>query len=121
MRKILETLNDSGMFGPIKEMSLDMLSERKRDGIGRTLMQAALNAAAPLHNVTDNAQDFTFELRGETCNGRIRDTWGDGMEYSVQVGIGEYDLSVRGFYYPKDGKLEHTDPTGKRQLAEKFV
>lgn len=121
MRKILETLNDSGIFGPIKEVSLDMLSERKRDGIGRTLMQAALDAAAPLHRVTDEARNFTFELRGEACKGRIRDTWGDGMEYSIEVSISEFDLNVRGFYYPKDGKLEHTDPTGKRKLAEKFI
>lgn len=121
MRKILETLNDSGMFGPIKEMSLDMLPERKRSTIGQTLMRAALEAAAPLSNVTDDSREFTFELRGETCNVRIRDTWGDETEYSVRVSIGEFDLTVSGFYYPKGDKLEHTDPTGKQKLAEKFV
>lgn len=121
MRKILETLNDSGMFGPIKEVSLDMLPERKRSAIAQTLMRAALEAAAPLGNVTDEARDFTFELRDESCNVRIRDTWGDGTEYSLRVGIGEFDLSVSGFYYPKDDKLEHTDPTGRQKLAEKFA
>ncbi|WP_037314916.1 hypothetical protein [Ruegeria halocynthiae] len=121
MRKILETLNDSGMFGPIKEMSLDMLSERKRSAIARTLIRAALDAAAPLDSVTDESREFVFELRGETCNVRIRDTWGDGMEYSVRVSIGEFDLSVSGFYYPKDDKLQQTDPTGKQKLAEKFI
>lgn len=120
MRKILETLNDSGMFGPIKEVSLDMLPERKRSIIGQTLMRAALEAAAPLSNVTDEAHEFTFELRGETCNARIRDTWGDGTEYSARVSIGKFDLNVSGFYYPKNDKLEHTDPTGKQKLAEKF-
>lgn len=121
MRKILETLNDSGMFGPIKEVSLDMLPERKRSTIGQTLMRAALEAAAPLSNVTDEAREFMFELRGETCNVRIRDTWGDGTEYSVRISIGEFDLTVSGFYYPKADKLEHTDPTGKQKLAEKFA
>ena len=121
MRKILETLNDSGIFGPIKERSLDMLPERKRSTIGQTLMRAALEAAAPLVNVTDEAREFKFELRGETCKVRIRDTWGDGMEYSVRVSIGDFDLTVSGFYYPKNDKLEHTDPTGKQKLAEKFT
>jgi hypothetical protein len=121
MRKILETLNDSGIFGPIKEMSLDMLPERKRNAIGQTLMRAALEAAAPLSNLTDKTREFTFELRGETCKASIRDTWGDGMEYSIRVSIGDFDLSVSGFYYPKDDKLEHTDPTGKHKLAEKFA
>ncbi len=121
MRKILETLNDSGIFGPIKEMSLDMLPERKRSTIGQTLMRAALEAAAPLVNVTDEARELKFELRGETCKVRIRDTWGDGMEYSVRVSIGDFDLTVSGFYYPKNDKLEHTDPTGKQKLAEKFT
>lgn len=118
MRKILETLNESGMFGPIKEVSLGMLSQRKRDSIGQTLLQAALDAAAPLDSVTDEARELAFELRGETCKARIRDTWGDGMEYSVRVRIGENDLSVSVFYYPEGDKLEHTDPTGKRKLAE---
>jgi hypothetical protein len=120
MRKILETLNDSGMFGPVKEVSLDMLPERKRSTIGQTLMRAALEAAAPLTNVSDEAREFTFELRGETCKVRIRDTWGDGTEYSMRVSIGDLDLTVSGFYYPKGDRLEHTDPTGKRKLAEKF-
>jgi hypothetical protein len=121
MRKILETLNDSGMFGPIKEMSLDMLSEQKRSAIARTLMRAALDAVKPLDSVPDESREYTFELRGETCNVRIRDTSGDGTEYSVRVRIGEFDLSVSGFYYPEGDKLEHTDPTGKRKLAEKFA
>jgi len=121
MRKILETLNESGMFGPIKEVSLEMLSERKRSSIGRTLMKAALDVAAPLDSVTDEAHEVAFELRGETCQAHIRDPWGDGFEYSLRVSVGEGDLSVSGFYYPKDDKLEHTDPTGRRKLAEKFV
>jgi len=121
MRKILEALNDSGMFGPIKEMSLDMLPERKRSAISQTLMRTALETAAPLDRVTDEACEYTFELRGETCKLRIRDTWGDGTEYSLRVSIEESDLNVSGFYYPKGDKLEHTDPTGKQKLAEKFV
>lgn len=120
MRKILETLNDSGMFGPIKETSLDMLSERQRDTIGQTLIQAALDAAAPLDKITGEPQELEFELRGETCKARVRDTWGDSTEYSIRVNIGGSDLAVSGFYYPKDGRLENTDPTGKLKLAKKF-
>lgn len=120
MRKILEALNESGMFGPIKEVSLDMLPERKRNTIGQTLMRAALEASAPLSTIPNEAREFTFELRGETCKVRIRDTWGDGEEYSLRVSIGDDDLTVSGFYYPKGDRLEHTDPTGKQKLAEKF-
>ena len=121
MRKILETLNDSGMFGPIREMSLDMLSERKRSTIGQTLMRAALEVSAPLSNISKEARELTFDLRGERCKVRIRDTWGDGMEYSLRVSIGDFDLTVSGFYYPRDDRLEHIDPTGKQKLAEKFA
>lgn len=121
MRKILETLNESGIFGPIKEVSLAMLSERKRDTIGRTLLQAALDKASPLKTQSDKPREVTFELRGEHCTARIHDTWGDGHEYSVQVSIGKSDLNVRGYYYPSKGELTHTDPTGKRKIAEKFV
>lgn len=121
MRKILETLNESGIFGPIKEVSLDMLSERKRDAIGRTLLQAALDAAAPLSELPGEPSELEFELRGEVCNARIHDTWGDGKEYSLKVSIGQSDLEVSGFFYPSNNKLEHTDPTGKRKLAEKFA
>ncbi|MCY4302572.1 MAG: hypothetical protein OXC68_12670 [Aestuariivita sp.] len=121
MRKILETLNDSGMFGPIKETSLDMFSEQKRKAISQTLLRTALDTAAPLKNVTTENRTFTFELRGETCHGCIRDTWGDGSEYSVKVNIGEFDLRVSGSYYPETDKLEHIDPTGKQNLAKKFI
>lgn len=121
IRKILETLNDSGMFGPVKEVSLDMLPERKRNKISQTLMRAALQASAPLSSIPNEAREFTFELRGETCKVRIRDTWGDGEEYSLRVSIGNFDLTVSGFYYPKSDRLESTDPTGKQKLAEKFA
>lgn len=115
MRKILEAMNASGMFGPIKESSLDMLSPRKRDAISETLIRAAVNG---WDRTSDTA---TFELRGEICKASLRDTWGDNLEISVRVEIGSYDLYVSGFYYPKDNKITHLDPRGKRDLAEKFV
>ena len=41
MRKILEALNNSGVYGPV-EWSLDMLSKKKRELIGENLLRAAL-------------------------------------------------------------------------------
>jgi hypothetical protein len=115
MRKILEAMNESGMFGPIKESSLDMLSQKKRNAIGETLIRTAVT------NWDRKAPSFTFELRGETCKASLRDTWEDNEELSVRVEIGKHDLSVSGFYYPARDEITNVDPRGKRQLAEKFL
>ena len=115
MRKILEALNNSGMYGPIKEWSLEMFSEKRRNVISETLIRAALNK----HNKTDNK--FEFELRGEICKAEIRDTWNDGSELSISVKIGDFDLCTSGFYYQKQDLLEPGNPTGKQALAKKFL
>ena len=115
MRKILEAMNNSGMFGPIKEMSLEMLSQRKRDAISETLIRTAVD------KWDKESESFNFEMRGETCKASIRDTWDDSYELSVRVEIGKFDLYISGFYYPKEKKITHSDPTGKRALAEKFL
>jgi hypothetical protein len=115
MRKILEAMNNSGMFGPILESSLAMLSQKKRDAISETLIRTAVK------NWDKHAEKFEFELRGEVCRAALRDTWKDGMEYSVRVDIGKRDLYVSGFYYPDGNKITHLDPQGKRELAEKFL
>lgn len=115
MRKILEALNNSGMFGPIKETSLDMLSQSKRDKISETLIRTAVDT----WNGSD--EEFEFELRGENCKAELRDTWNDGEELSVRVKIGKHDLYATGFYYKKNNSITHTDPQGKRALAEKFL
>lgn len=115
MRKILEALNNSGIYGPIKEYSLDMLSKKKRDRISETLIRTAVT------NWDNHSKHFNFEMRGETCKATMRDTWDDGYELSIRVEIGEYDLFVSGFYYAEDDRISHTQPTGKRALAEKFV
>lgn len=115
MRKILEALNNSGMFGPIKESSLAMLSEKKRASIGNTLVRTAAT------NWKKHEEEFEFELRGETCKARVSDTWNDGKELSISVEIGNFDLYVSGFYYPEDEKTTHSEPKGKRALAEKFL
>jgi hypothetical protein len=115
MRKILEVMNNSGMFGPIKESSLDMLSKKKRDAISENLLRTAVNNWDKIKN------DFDFELRGEICNVKIRDTWDDGLELSIRVMIGKFDLSVLGFYYAENDRITHTEPHGKRVLAEKFL
>ena len=115
MRKILEALNNSGIYGPIKESSLDMLSEKKRGRIGDTLIRTALT------KWDKQREKFDFNLRGEICKAEIRDTWGDGEELSIRVEIGEFDLFVRGFYYPKTDRIDPADPRGKRALAEKFL
>ena len=115
MRKILEAMNASGMFGPVLESSLDMLPPKKRDAIARTLLRTAIEAW------DRESPSFEFELRGETCKAGIRDTWDDGMELSIRVEIGKHDLYVSGFYYPKDDKITHSDPSGRRDIAEKFL
>nr|WP_306265108.1 hypothetical protein [Pararhizobium sp. IMCC3301] len=115
MRKILETLNDSGMFGPIKEWSLDMLPEKKRNAIGVTLISVAVS------NWANSSEKFEFELRGEKCEAGVRDTWDDGTELSVRVTIGDHDLYVSGFYYPKGERVEVGTTVGKKALALKFA
>lgn len=115
MRKILEAMNDSGMFGPILEYSLDMLSQKKRDAISTTLIRAAID------NWDRKSEAFKFEMRGETCMTSITDTWKDGVELSVRVKIGEGDLYVSGFNEPKTGRITHVEPTGRRDVAEKFL
>lgn len=115
MRKILEAMNASGMFGPIKESSLDMLSQKKRDLISETLIRTAVK------QWDKESESFTFEMRGEICKASIRDTWSDNHELSISVEIGSHDLYVSGFYYPKDDRVTHVSPRGKRELAEKFL
>ena len=115
MRKILEALNASGRFGPIKDWSIDMLAKKKRDKIGKTLLHAALNS----HK--GHEEEFEFELHGEICKAQVRDTWNDKTELFVRVEIGSSDLHVTGYYYPKKDMLESSDPKGKRALAEKFL
>lgn len=115
MRKILDSLNNSGIFGPIKEWSLDSLSEKKRKSISNNLIRASLNCWDKTSSV------FTFELRGETCNASIRDTFDDGEELSIKVTIGDFDLLVTGFYYPNTDLVQTTDPKGKLALAKKFI
>jgi len=115
MRKILEAMNNSGMFGPIKESSLEMLPQKKRNIIGETLIRTAVE------NWDKQREMFNFEMRGETCKASVRDTWEDNHELSVRVEIGNFDLYVSGFYYPKDKKITHSDPSGKRELAQKFL
>lgn len=115
IRKILEALNASGIYGPIKEWSLDMLSKKKQDKIGDTLLHAALKS----HK--DQEGEFEFELHGEICKAQVKDTWNDNFELSIRVEIGSYDLLITGYYYPKKDILESSGPKGKRALAEKFL
>ncbi len=115
MRKILDALNSSGMYGPVKEWSLEMLSKKKRVLIAETLLRTALK------NYDVNHQAFEFELNGEVCQAEVRDTWSDGAELFIQVTIGNSDLVVSGFYYRENDCLESSDPKGKRAIAEKFL
>jgi hypothetical protein len=115
MKKLLEAMNNSGIFGPIKEWSLGMLSEKKRKKISKTLLMAAIDS----WNGRDN--EFTFTLRDELCKTRINDTFNDGTELSIEVIIGEYDLIAKSFYYPNTGQLDPSDTNGKQALAKKFI
>lgn len=115
MRKILDAMNNSGMFGPIKETSLAMLSKKKRDAISENLIRTAIG------KWDNSSPTIDFEMRGEICRASLRDTWDDKFEVSVRVEIGKFDLYVSGFYYPDEDKITHVDPCGRRELAEKFV
>jgi hypothetical protein len=115
IRKILDAFNASGMYGPIKEWNLEMFSQKKREKISETLLKAALA------NYKKQDGEFEFELHGETCKSQVRDTWGDGTEFAIRVDIGNYDLSVTGYYYPEKDNLEASDPKGKKAIAEKFL
>ncbi|WP_218571803.1 hypothetical protein [Pseudomonas sp. C27(2019)] len=115
IRKILEAMNNSGMYGPIKEWSLNMLSKKKRDTIAKTLIMTAIA------NYRDARRKFDFELCGEAIKAEVRDTWDDGTELRVVVVIGDSDLVVTGCYYPENGVLETSSPKGKRSIAEKFL
>lgn len=115
MRRIHEAMNAGGMFGPVKEWSLDMLSKKKRDAVSRTLIEAAATR-------WDGASDkFEFEMHGETCKASVRDTWGDGEELSISVEIGDHDLYVSGFHHPRSNRTTFIDPVGRRDLADKFL
>jgi len=91
MRKILEAMNASGMFGPIKATSLDMLSQKKRDAISETFIRKAVTKR------DGESKSFEFEMRGDTCRAFLRDAWDNNVELSVRVEIGRYDLYVSGF------------------------
>ncbi len=115
MRKILDAMNASGIFGPVFKSSLDMLSLEKRDAIARVLIRTAIDA-------WDRKKPaFQFERRGLTCKAAIRDTWDDGTESSVRVVIGKHDLPLTGFHCPKDDRIARTDPTGRRNIAERIL
>lgn len=114
MRKILEALNNSGLYGPIRELSLDMLTEKKKKKISETLIRAALQ-------VWDKTTaSFQFELHGETCKAEVNDTWKDGEELYVRVIIGDFELYTSGYYYPNKSILQAGEPKGKKSLADKF-
>jgi hypothetical protein len=115
MQKILDALNNSGMYGPIKEFSLDMLSKKKRETISKNLIRTALKSW------DRQSEKFEFELRGEVCKASVRDTWNDGMELSIQVKIGDDDLRTSGFYYAERDHISDCEILGKRALAEKFI
>jgi len=115
MRKILEALNNSEVFGPIREWSLDMLTRKKRDQVSENLLRAAIK------NWDKKSKIFDFELRGEICKARVRDTWEDDFEISIRVEIGNDDLVATGFYYPAKGSFSNPDPKGRLELAKKFL
>jgi hypothetical protein len=115
MRKILEALNNSGLYGPIKESSLEMYSEKRRKLISETLIRSAISCWEKPNN------SFEFELRGEVCKAEIKDTWEDGYELSIRVMIGDFDLYTSGFYYPEKDLLQPSEPKGRQALAKKFL
>lgn len=115
IKKILETLNNSGIYGPIKEWSLEMLSHRKRELIYKNLIFTAVDN----YNARKE-ENFTFELRGETCNTNVRHNIED-KELYIEIEIGDSDLFVKGYYELQTQSLNCIQLNGKRSVAEKFL
>src|SRR3546814_17008623 len=115
MRKILEAMNASGMFGPIKESSLEMLSQKKRAAISETLIRTAVA------NWDGEHSSFDVELRGETCQASLRDTWNGKHALTVGVETGRFDLYVNCFSYPEQRRTTPLDPHGKTQWVETYL
>ncbi len=118
MRKILEAFNNSGIFGQINESSLSMLSLEKRNKICETLIYAAVA------NWNGSDETFTFELRGETCEGHVFKYEDVNLkELRVEVGIGQNDLYVSGHHVTEKDRIYilHGTPKGKRAVAVKFL
>lgn len=115
IRKILETLNNSGVYGPIVEKSLEMFPAKKRTNISKTLISTAVKL------YDKNNPEFSFELHGEQCKAEIADVWGDGTELRINVVVGNNELYASGSYYSEKGTYYIVDPTGKQSIAKKFV
>lgn len=118
-KKLLDTLNSSGVYGPIRESSLDMLSKRKQHEIAINILHAAMK------NYDHENGVFEFNSQNEVCHVVITDTWSDGYELSIRVRIGDADnagLNVKGYYYPNTKTYEVSgNIIGKQSIAEKFL
>ncbi|WIY24537.1 hypothetical protein [Parasedimentitalea psychrophila] len=122
IRKTLEAANDSGMFGPVREWSLDMLSERKQDQIRNTMFEAAIKASG------GKSGTFKFQLVGQSCQAKIRDVDGDGSFITVAVSMNrvdrpdgsfQTDLMVDGVYKPENHEYPSSGtPLGKLAFAK---
>ncbi len=115
-KKIHDNLNASGIYGPIRELSLDMLSKTKLKRIENNLLNAALN-----HYDKENGK-FTFWLQDEECHVELQDHVND---IYIRVLIGTLDdigLRVSGYCYPGKKGFEVTgNVVGKKSIAEKFI
>jgi hypothetical protein len=115
MKKIIEAMNYSGMYGPIKEESLEMFSADERKSISETLVIAAYNAWSGLEG------HFNFMFRGEYCHAEIRELDESIDDFSISVRIANSALKAAGRYYQDTETWVVGEPTGQRKLAEKFL
>ena len=115
-KKLLDTLNPSGIYGPIRELSLDMLSKTKLKSIENNLLNAALN------NYDLEKEKFDFRLKDEICHVELQDF---GHEIYIRVLIGtpnDIGLRVSGYCHPGNKGFQiSSNVVGKKSIAEKFI
>ena len=115
MKNIIEAMNYSGMYGPIKEESLEMFSADERKSISETLVIAAYNAWSGLEG------HFNFMFRGEYCHAEIRELDESIDDFSITVRIANSALKAAGRYYQDTETWVVGEPIGQQKLAEKFL
>ena len=117
MRKILDTLNASGIYGPIREESLDMIPHFEQLAICERIVLAAIKEYEQIG--LDKA--FEFEMRGETCEAIVTGEFDCNEQLTVSVKIGDHDMRLTALYYVEDRTYELCTLTGKQLIAEKFI
>lgn len=120
LRTFLETMNETGLFGKVREWVLGMYSEEQLYDIGMLMVQSALIAAKD--QKIPNSQEFTFDLRGHSCKGSVNDC---SDIIFIKSWIGEdwacRRLGTEATYYITEDRISLSGVFGEQALAENFL